>query len=163
MENTMKRLRAWSSRKLALAACLLAFSGAGLAPDIAFARKAETYVGLLQKAALGGYDPVSFFAGTPLRGVEANQATYKGATYYFATPLNATKFKANPAAYAPQFGGYCAWAVAQGKTAPGDPKFWRVVDGKLYVNYNADIQKKWEKDIAGFIAKANANWPKVLE
>jgi hypothetical protein len=53
--------------------------------------------------------------------------------------------------------------VAQGKTAPGDPKFWRVVDGKLYVNYNADIQKKWEKDIAGLIAKANANWPKVLE
>jgi YHS domain-containing protein len=149
--------------KTAAICCAAALSiFAVIAPQEAFARKAETYVGLLQKAALGGYDPVSYFSGKPVQGSEANQVVHNGGTYYFATPANAAKFKANPAAYAPQYGGYCAWAVAQGKTAPGDPKLWKVVGGKLYVNYNSDIQKKWEKDIPGFITKGDANWPKVL-
>jgi hypothetical protein len=72
-------------------------------------------------------------------------------------------FKADPDRYAPQYGGYCALAVSQGYTAKGEPRAWKFVGGKLYLNYNADIQRKWEQDIPGFIAKGNANWPKVLE
>ncbi|MEM6666964.1 MAG: YHS domain-containing (seleno)protein, partial [Pseudomonadota bacterium] len=71
-------------------------------------------------------------------------------------------FAANPARYAPQFGGYCAWAVSEGYTAKGDPKHWKVVNGKLYLNYNGRIQRRWEKDIPGHISKGNANWPNVL-
>lgn len=149
-------------RRAAISCAAVFALGFFAAPQDAFAQKPETYVGLLQKAALGGYDPVSYFSGAPAKGIETNQATFKGATYYFATPANVVKFKADPSAYTPQYGGYCAWAVAQGKTAPGDPKVWKLVGGKLYVNYNSDVQKKWEKDIPGFIAKANANWPKVL-
>ena len=69
----------------------------------------------------------------------------------------------SPEAYAPQYGGYCAWAVSQGYTAKGDPKYWKVVDGKLYLNYDASVQKNWEKDIPGHIANASKNWPKVLD
>jgi hypothetical protein len=62
-----------------------------------------------------------------------------------------------------QYGGYCAWAVSQGYTASADPKVWRIVGKKLYLNYNQDVQKTWEQDAAGNISKANANWPVVLE
>ena len=67
-----------------------------------------------------------------------------------------------PEKYAPQYGGYCAWAAAQGYTASTDPKAWKVVDGKLYLNYNVEIKEKWEKDIPGHIKRADANWPGVL-
>ncbi|HEX6012072.1 MAG TPA: YHS domain-containing (seleno)protein, partial [Geminicoccaceae bacterium] len=63
----------------------------------------------------------------------------------------------------PQYGGYCAWAVSQGYTASADPQAWRIVDGKLYLNYSLDVQKTWEQDVPGNITKANANWPTVLE
>jgi hypothetical protein len=69
----------------------------------------------------------------------------------------------SPAAYAPQYGGYCAWAVSQGYTAKGDAQNWKVVDGKLYLNYNTSIQKKWEADVPGFIKAADTNWPDVLK
>ena len=72
------------------------------------------------------------------------------------------RFIAEPEAYAPQYGGYCAWAVAQGSTASGDPMFWKIVNRKLYLNYDAEVQKRWEQDIPGFIAKADRNWPSVL-
>ena len=81
----------------------------------------------------------------------------------FASAENRDLFLANPDAYSPQYGGYCAWAAAQGYTAPGNPKNWSVVDGKLYLNYNDKVQRDWEQDIPGFIAKADANWPAVLD
>lgn len=71
-------------------------------------------------------------------------------------------FMATPEKYAPQFGGYCAWAVSQGYTADGDPEAWKIVDDKLYVNYSQRVQKRWEVDIPGYIAKGRANWPGVL-
>jgi YHS domain-containing protein len=141
-----------------VAACCLA-----MAPAPAFAAKPETYVGFVGNTAVGGYDAVSFFEGKPVKGSSEHQVPFKGAVYNFATAENAAKFKAKPTSYAPQYGGYCAWAAAQGKTAPGDPRYWKLVSGKLYLNYNSDVQKKWEKDIPGFIAKADANWPKVLK
>ena len=65
--------------------------------------------------------------------------------------------------YAPKYGGYCAWAVAQGDTVGIDPDSWKIVDGKLYLNYNQEIQAKWEEDIPGNIEKADRNWPGVVE
>lgn len=73
-------------------------------------------------------------------------------------------FQANPEQYAPQYGGYCAWAVAQGTTASVDPKnAWNIVEGKLYLNYNKEIKAKWEQDIPGNIEKADNSWPSVLK
>jgi YHS domain-containing protein len=145
-------------RSLILALALLAG-----APAAAFADKPPVFVEFLQPAAAGGYDVVSYFAGAPLQGDARFTATHNGATYRFANAANRARFVANPAAYVPQYGGYCAWAVSQGYTAPGRPQFWRVVDGKLYFNFNADVQRRWERDIPGFITTANRNWPSVLQ
>lgn len=131
-------------------------------PAVALAAKAPIYTAPFSSVAVGGYDVVSFFSGKPVKGNAQFQTNWKGATWQFANAADLTKFKANPAAYAPQYGGYCAWAAAQGRTAPGDPAFWRVVGGKLYLNYNADIQSKWLKDVPGFIKQADANWPAIL-
>lgn len=139
---------------------------AGLAAAVAqpaLAAKAPVYTGLFGKVAVSGYDPVAYFtSGKPVEGSKDFTATWNGAEYRFASAANRDKFKADPARYAPQYGGYCAWAVSQGYTAPADPKVWKIVDGKLYLNYDASVGKKWSADIPGYIAKANANWPKVL-
>jgi YHS domain-containing protein len=130
----------------------------------ALASKSEIYTGFLSGIAVGGYDAVAYFSEKrPVKGSDDFKTSYKGATWRFASRENLEKFRADPTAYAPRYGGYCAWAVSQGYTAKGDPEYWRVVDGKLYLNYDANIQARWEKDIPGFIKKADANWPKVLE
>jgi len=135
-----------------------------LAAQPASAEKPPIYTGFATSVAVGGYDPVAYFkAGEPVKGDDAFEYDWMGAKWRFANAANLAAFKAAPQSYAPQYGGYCAWAVSQGYTAKGDPKNWRIVDGKLYLNYNDDIQAKWEKDIPGFIAKANGNWPKVLK
>jgi YHS domain-containing protein len=109
--------------------------------------------------ALHGYDPVSYFEGSPRRGDAKLAYTWKGATWWFATAEDRKKFVEKPEAYAPQYGGYCAKAVSENDTADIDPLAYKVVNGKLYVNYSPKIQKVWEKDIPGRIAKADANWP----
>ena len=85
-----------------------------------------------------------------------------GATFEFSSQENLDKFKADPTAYAPQYGGYCAWAIAHDKTAKGNPKNWTIVDGKLYLNYNNSIQKKWTADKTALIKEADGYWPSVL-
>ena len=118
----------------------------------------------LSSMAVDGYDPVAYFTdGRPVEGSDAFETEYKGATWRFASAEHRDAFIADPAKYAPQYGGYCAWAVSQGYTAKGDPQHWRIVDGRLYLNYNADVQKKWAADIPGHISAADGNWPKVLE
>jgi YHS domain-containing protein len=130
----------------------------------AFARSPEVYTGILSATAVGGYDPVAYFTeGKPVQGKKEIAFTWKGVSWRFANEKNLEAFKAKPEAYAPQYGGYCAWAVSQGYTAKGDPKAWSIVDGKLYLNYNADVHKTWQKDAPGNIVKADKNWPKVLE
>ena len=129
----------------------------------AHAEKAPVYTSWQNNIAVGGYDAVSFFSGVPLEGDKANSYDYKGATWRFSTRGNLELFKTNPEAFAPQYGGYCAWALAEGKLAKGSPKYWRVEDGKLYLNFNGRIQRRWERDIPGFITAGDANWPKVLE
>ena len=113
--------------------------------------------------AVSGYDPVAYFAdGKAVPGSSEFTLEWMGATWRFASAAHRDAFAADPLRYAPQYGGYCAWAVSQGYTASGDPQFWKIVDGKLYLNYDADVQKKWERDIPGFIVKADHNWPAVL-
>lgn len=113
--------------------------------------------------AIGGYDPVAYFTeGRPVEGKAAHQLRYNGATWRFASAESLAKFKADPAAFAPQFGGYCAWAVSQGYIAPGDPEQWKIVDGKLYLNFNARAKELWEADQADAIKRGHANWPGVL-
>lgn len=131
---------------------------------VAQAAKPETFTARFSNLAAGGYDVVAYFtAAKPLKGLAEFKADYKGAEWRFSSAENLEKFRADPASYAPQYGGYCAWAVAQGYTAPGNPKNWSVVDGKLYLNYDDKVQADWLKDVPGFIAKAEANWPQVLE
>src|SRR5512139_1000595 len=110
-----------------------------------------------------GYDVTAYFLhGKPLRGSETHQLQYKGTTWRFASAANLERFKADPTAFEPQFGGYCAWAVSQGYVAPGDPEQWKIVDGKLYLNFNARAKELWEADQAEAIARGHANWPAVL-
>lgn len=113
--------------------------------------------------AIRGYDPVAYFTeGRPLMGDPAHSAEYMGAEWHFASDGNRAAFVADPQAYAPQYGGYCAWAVAaKDAPAPIDPTAWKVVDGKLYLNYDHDIQALWEEDVPGFIVQGDANWPGV--
>lgn len=122
------------------------------------------YTEVFSSTAVSGYDTVAYFTeGAPVKGSDDFKTKYKGATWKFSSTENLEKFKENPEKYAPQYGGYCAYAVAQGTTASGDPKQWKIVDGKLYLNYNAEIKARWEKDIPGYIKEANKNWPGLID
>jgi YHS domain-containing protein len=137
--------------------------GALFATAPAYADQPPIHTGFLSNVAVGGYDPVAYFTdGQPVRGTTQHRITHQGFEYRFASAEHLAAFRANPSRYLPQYGGYCAWAVAQGYTAAGNPNNWRIVDGKLYLNYNDDIQQRWERDIPGFIRTANSNWPSVL-
>ena len=110
--------------------------------------------------AIEGYDPVAYFTeGKPIEGSDDLTATHDGATYRFASVANRDAFAADPAKYAPQYGGFCAYAVAHGATAPIDPEAFTVLDGKLYLNYSDHVRAQWRNDAAEFISRANENWP----
>ena len=110
-----------------------------------------------------GYDVTAYFTDSKaVRGSASHQLQYKGATWRFASAEAQARFQADPTAYAPQFGGYCSWAVSQGYVAPGDPEQWKIVDGKLYLNFNARAKELWEADQAEAIKRGRANWPGVL-
>lgn len=146
---------------------LIAAIGLGLVtvavPTAAHAADAPVYTGTFNNLAVSGYDTVAYFTqGKPVKGAPTYKVNYKGAEWRFVSPQNLAAFKANPAKYAPQYGGYCAWAVSQGYTASGDPTVWKVVNNKLYLNYNQEIGTKWSRNIPGFIKSGDANWPKVL-
>jgi YHS domain-containing protein len=114
--------------------------------------------------AIEGYDPVAYFdEGKPVEGDSDYSHEWMGATWYFASAENRDLFAANPDKYAPQYGGYCAWAVSQGYTAEIDPDAWSIVDDKLYLNYSLDVQKQWQQDVPGNVTKADANWPGIRE
>jgi YHS domain-containing protein len=119
--------------------------------------------------AASGYDVVSYFGLTqapvgqsqpaPLPGKTSITAEYNGATFAFATEANRDTFLADPARYAPQFDGHCAYGVAKGGKVPGNPTLWRIVDGKLYLNITKNVVGFWEEDIPGNITLAGGNWP----
>ncbi len=122
------------------------------------------YTPTFSSVAVDGYDVTEYFnAAEPVKGNAAFQTEYMGAEWHFASQQNLDKFLSDPQMYAPQYGGYCAWAVSQGGTAKGDPLQWTVHQGKLYLNYNAKINKKWSRDKDNLIATANQKWPAVLQ
>ena len=144
-------------RTLFLAAFVAAAPVAVIAP--AASAEPPIYTGTFSNTAIQGYDPVAYFSeGKPVKGSKDYTTEYMGAEFRFASAANRDAFLADPAAYAPQYGGYCAWAMADGKYAKGDADHWKIVDGKLYLNYNASIAKKWNADIPGFIEKADEHW-----
>jgi YHS domain-containing protein len=111
--------------------------------------------------ALKGYDPVAYFTDRrPVEGKAEFVARHEGATYRFASAANRDAFAADPAKYAPQYGGYCAYGMASGYKAPIEPDAWTVVDGKLYLNYNPSVRGRWSSDVPGYIRKADGHWPK---
>lgn len=113
-------------------------------------------------AAIRGYDPVAYFADAkPVKGKTEFQHMWQGAAWRFASAANRDAFAQAPEKYAPQYGGYCAWAVSRNYTASIDPEAWRVADGKLYLNYSKSVQENWQKDVSGNVAKADANWPAI--
>ena len=114
--------------------------------------------------ALGGYDPVAYFKESkPVQGRGEFSFEWKGAAWHFASAANRDAFKAEPAKYAPQYGGYCAFGASQGYAVKTEPDAWRIVDGKLYLNYNTQVRTRWEQDVPGFVKAADKNWPEILK
>lgn len=147
----------------ALAATILAYLWLAPMPRV-FAATPPVFTGIVKGVAVGGYDPVAYFTEKkPVAGSKDITLEHMGVMWRFASEANRETFKADPAKYAPQYGGYCAWAVSQGYTAKGDPNAWTVHDGKLYLNYNKTVQHTWEKNIPGNVSKGDANWPKLVK
>ena len=129
-----------------------------LTPSLALAEAINTAGG----AAIQGYDPVAYFTrGQPTRGNPAINTGWNGAEWRFASEANRAAFLAAPERYAPQFGGFCAYAVSEGYTATIDPRAWRIEGGRLYLNYSARIQRTWEQDIPGRVSRANGHWERL--
>jgi len=112
--------------------------------------------------AVRGTDVVAYVAeGRPAPGRAEFTHAWQGATWRFASAANRDRFTAEPTRYAPAYGGFCAYAVSEGYTAPIDPAAWKIVDGRLFLNYDRAVQRRWERDIPGRIARADANWPRL--
>jgi YHS domain-containing protein len=117
-----------------------------------------------EKLIIKGYDPVAYFTtGKPVKGSKDFEYQWMGATFRFSSKENLELFKKTPGKYAPQYGGYCAYAVSQNYTAPVDPEAWDIVSGKLYLNYSKSVQKKWREKRDEYIAAADKNWPALKE
>ena len=134
-----------------------------MAVQPAIAKEKPIYTSTFSSLAVSGYDSVAYFTdGKPVKGKGEFSFKWKGAEWRFSNAENLAKFKADPDTYAPQYGGYCAWAVSQGYTAPTDPEAWHIVDGKLYLNYSESVQRQWMEDIPGNILKADRSVKNLL-
>ena len=121
--------------------------------------------------AVSGYDVVAYFdkaqapvgqaQPSPTPGKASITAEWNGATFAFATEDNRARFLSDPAAFAPQYDGHCAFGVAKGGKVPGDPQLWRIVDGKLYLNLQKTVAEMWEANISGNLTASEANWPGI--
>lgn len=122
------------------------------------------HTGWFSDVAVEGYDVVAYFTeGEPVEGVSEHAAQWRGAEWRFASREHLQRFREDPQRYAPAYGGYCALAVAKGTTAAGDPHQWTIHNGRLYLNYDAETQAKWNEDREAHIAAADRNWPEVAE
>jgi YHS domain-containing protein len=141
---------------LATITALLALASAAFAKDLVNVNWSGV--------AVKGYDPVAYFTdGKAVKGDSQFQSTDKGAIYYFASAEHKAVFDKDLAKYEPQFGGFCAYAVSQNHTAPISPEAFQIVDGRLLLQYDLGIREKFNKDAAGNLEKADANWPGIVE
>jgi hypothetical protein len=130
----------------------------------AFALDDAVNTGIFNDTAIDGYDTVAYFTqGKPVKGDKKFQFLWRDANWRFATEENLDLFKQNPEKYAAQYGGYCAWAMAAGKTAGIDPNVWYIEDAKLYLNYNKNVQKEWFDALQADIISANKNYPEITD
>ena len=128
----------------------------------ALAQKSEVFNS--PDGAIHGYDPVAYFKESkPVKGDKKYSLSWNSANWYFASQQNLDAFKANPGMYAPQYGGYCAYGLANGHKATTEPDAWLISDGKLYLNYNKDIQVKWKEKQAEYIQTADKIWPGIKD
>ncbi len=113
---------------------------------------------------LSGFDPVAYFTeGKPMKGSGFHTAVYEGVTYAFASEEHLKQFQADPQKFLPAYGGYCAYGLAVGKKFVADPEVWTIVQGRLYLNLDKNIQGKWQKDLDGYVKRADANWANVRD
>ena len=130
----------------------------------AFAAKPEVYFDRRAGAAIRGYDPVAYF--TENKAVKGNKEfsyEYKGANWIFSSQENLDTFTLAPEKYAPQYGGYCAYAVSNGSTASSKPEFFTIHEGKLYLNFSKTVYKKWLKKKDDYIKSADIEWPEIIK
>lgn len=155
------------SRRQATAFLIAALAATGVATMVDDGAKAGALLSTNTDAeglAIYGYDLVAYMIdGKPTPGDPAITAVHDGATYRFASAANRDAFAAEPAMYLPAYGGYCAYGVSRGYKVKIDPEAWSVVDGKLYLNYDKSVRSTWQKDTAGYIAKAESNWPGIKD
>jgi len=141
--------------------------GIAVAVGVFGLRRAEGVEPINKKSdglALRGYDAVAYFReGAAVEGRAEFAHEWGGASWRFKSAENRDAFARAPETFAPQYGGYCSYAVAHGYTADADPLAWRIVNGKLYLNYNEDVRRLWEQDIHGFIRQSEQNWPQFLK
>lgn len=122
------------------------------------------YTGFFSDKAIKGFDTVAYFTeGNAVEGDEQYAIEYMQATWLFSSQQNLELFKADPEKYAPQYGGYCAYAVSQNTTAPIKPELFTIHEGKLYLNFNKGVNKKWLKNKEDFIVDADKNWPALSQ
>lgn len=125
--------------------------------------KDAIYTTLFSDKGAGGYDVTAYFSeNKAVKGNSAYQTEYMGANWLFASQENLDKFVAAPESYAPQYGGYCAYAAALNQFASGDPEQWSIHDGKLYLNYDKNIKNKWDGNKIDYITKGDKNWPSLI-
>ena len=114
--------------------------------------------------AIDGYDPVAYFTEQDaVPGDASHSHSWRGVNWHFSSAANRDLFAADPEAYAPQYGGYCAYAASNNSIAPTDPQAWTVHEGKLYLNYSKHVRKRWLEDVPGHIQRADTNWPGLQE
>ncbi len=157
MNTDNSKQSSWRFQPFYLAVVLLAITGSSL---FAAERINQTRTGV----AIKGYDPVAYFVDEKaVEGSKSYTSEWQGATWYFHDEKHRDLFAHVPEKYAPQYGGYCAYAVSKGSLAAVDPEAWTIHEGKLYLNLSRRVRELWSRDIPGNIAKADANWPAVLE
>ncbi|MBL4836620.1 MAG: YHS domain-containing protein [Kordiimonadaceae bacterium] len=144
-------------RILALIGIVFSFASAS------FADEKQISTGFFSNKAVSGYDTVAYFTDSKaVKGKKKFKTEYQGADWFFASQENLDFFLKEPEKYAPQFGGYCAFGLAMGHAVSSDPQQWKIVDGKLYLNYNAGVKERWEENIPELIADAISEYPKVI-
>lgn len=149
---------------LALGAAALLFAGSAHAAQPAVNTLKNSLFGGRTDTAINGYDTVAYFtAGKPVKGQDSLATDWMGAKWKFSSPANLALFKADSEKYAPQYGGYCAYGVTQGSLVKVEPEQFTVRDGKLYLNYDAEVQAKWLKDPVGYIQDADTKFQPLLK
>lgn len=151
--------------KIKFAAMFLVFVGVFTFGAAQAQAASPIYTGTFGNTAVKGYDTVSYFQGdgVPVKGSKEFKTEWQGATWLFSSQDNLDAFTSSPEKYAPQYGGYCAWATSQGSLAKGDPLVYTVENGKLYLNYDNSINEKWYPNRAELIPAADQKYPTLVD